>query len=559
MRRRLPLVIAGVGLVIAFSEREARTLAQAPANGRAIIATATSIDAGTPNIAALQQLRQWNDNIVRWEQTGELDRVRVEDDGLVPGTQFEHFAQIYRGVPVFGGDVVREVNQFGQAEFISGTYYPNITIDPAPTIAPDRADELIRTAGRGTFGPDGDPSRLTVLPTSAGFVLTWTARVFSARNASVERIFVDANSGDVVYRYDDTWTRQAADARTGTGTGVAGDRLKVPSQQVGPTFHAVDLLRPGKNTTYDMKADPARTTNVLNGVTTALASDEAQSANNVWNDPVVAAAQAYMGFTYEYYRKHFGRNGIDNKNLRLRLLVNPARPQDAASLGGTYPIFFNNAAYYGTGYAAFGVGTINAAGVVTSKNFAASIDIVAHEITHGVTAYTSNLIYQNESGALNESFSDMMSISVEFDNQPLGTGPGRADWTQGEDSTVSGAGIRSFSSPNTFGHPDHYSLRTTSTADNGGVHFNSSIVNHMFYLAIQGGTNRVSGRVVTGVGLANRLQIETTIYRAFTQLPSNATFSVARAATIQAARDLYGVGSAAERAITQAWDAVGVS
>jgi len=265
-----------------------------------------------------------------------------------------------------------------------------------------------------------------------------------------------------------------------------------------------------------------------------------------------------MGFTYEYYRKRFSRSGIDNKNLKLKLIVNPARPQDAAALGGTYPIFFNNAAYYGTGYVAFGVGTANASGVVSVKNFGLSIDIVAHEISHGVTAYSSNLIYQNESGALNEAFSDMMSVAVEFDNQPLGTGPGRADWTQGEDSTVTGAGIRSFSSPSIFGHPDHYSLRTTSAADNGGVHFNSSIVNHMFYLAIQGGTNRVSGRSVAGVGLANRLQIETIIYRAFTQLPSNATFSVARAATIQAARDLYGAGSAAESAITQAWDAVGV-
>src|SRR6476646_873662 len=92
--KRLPIALAGIGLLIAFSGRPARTLAQSPANGRAIIATASSIDAGTTNIAALQQLRQWNDNVVLWTQTGELDRVRIEDDGLVPGRQFEHFAQI---------------------------------------------------------------------------------------------------------------------------------------------------------------------------------------------------------------------------------------------------------------------------------------------------------------------------------------------------------------------------------------------------------------------------------------------------------------------------------
>ncbi|HEX2453876.1 MAG TPA: M4 family metallopeptidase, partial [Vicinamibacterales bacterium] len=98
------------------------------------------------------------------------------------------------------------------------------------------------------------------------------------------------------------------------------------------------------------------------------------------------------------------------------------------------------------------------------------------------------------------------------------------------------------------------------TADNGGVHTNSAIPNQAFYLAIESGTNRTSGLAVQGVGPANREQIEKVFYRAFVfMLPSNATFSMARAATIQAARDLYGVGSAAERAVTQAWTAVGVN
>jgi thermolysin len=98
-----------------------------------------------------------------------------------------------------------------------------------------------------------------------------------------------------------------------------------------------------------------------------------------------------------------------------------------------------------------------------------------------------------------------------------------------------------------------------TSGDFGGVHVNSGIPNHMYYLAIMGGTNRVSGLSVTGVGFDHRDLIEKVIYRAFTQLmPANATFSVARAATIQSARDLYGAGSPAEAAITQAWTAVGV-
>jgi Zn-dependent metalloprotease len=92
------------------------------------------------------------------------------------------------------------------------------------------------------------------------------------------------------------------------------------------------------------------------------------------------------------------------------------------------------------------------------------------------------------------------------------------------------------------------------------VHTNSGIPNHAFYLAIESGTNRTSGLSVQGVGAANREQIEKVFYRAFVfLLPPNATFSVARSATIQAARDLYGGGSAVERTVTEAWTAVGVN
>jgi thermolysin len=114
--------------------------------------------------------------------------------------------------------------------------------------------------------------------------------------------------------------------------------------------------------------------------------------------------------------------------------------------------------------------------------------------------------------------------------------------------------------PQAYGHPDHYSKRYLGTEDNGGVHRNSGIANNAFYLAIESGTNRTSGLSVQGVGAANREKIEKAFFRGFTQLlPANATFAMARAATLQAARDLYGSGSDVERAIEQAWTAVGVS
>jgi thermolysin len=190
--------------------------------------------------------------------------------------------------------------------------------------------------------------------------------------------------------------------------------------------------------------------------------------------------------------------------------------------------------------------------------FSGALDVVAHELTHGVTEFSSNLIYANESGALNEAFSDMMATSVEFFFQRPGSGTLQADYLIGED-VIRPGGFRSLANPGLFGDPDHYSRRFTGTDDNGGVHINSGIPNHAFYLAIEGGTNRTSGQPAQGVGAANREQIEKVFYRAFTELlPANATFSVARAATIQSARDLYGAGSAAERAVAQAWSAVGV-
>jgi thermolysin len=91
------------------------------------------------------------------------------------------------------------------------------------------------------------------------------------------------------------------------------------------------------------------------------------------------------------------------------------------------------------------------------------------------------------------------------------------------------------------------------------VHGNSTIASHAFFLAVEGGTNRTSGLTVDGVGPAHRDQIERAFLRAFLyMLPSSATFEDARAATAQSARDLYGEGSSAERAISAAWSAVGV-
>lgn len=158
----------------------------------------------------------------------------------------------------------------------------------------------------------------------------------------------------------------------------------------------------------------------------------------------------------------------------------------------------------------------------------------------------------------------MMGTGIEFFFQPAGSGSMQADYLCGEDIVTGTAafplnGIRSQQSPTLFGDPDHYSLRYTGAQDNGGVHTNSGIANNAFYLAIEGGTHRLGVRV-TGVGAANREQIERGLDRGFTAfLVPSSNFAAARAATIQAARELYPSNPAVEAAITQAWTAVGVN
>jgi len=195
---------------------------------------------------------------------------------------------------------------------------------------------------------------------------------------------------------------------------------------------------------------------------------------------------------------------------------------------------------------------------VEVKPFSAAFDVVAHELTHAVTSSTARLngFPYSEAGALNEAFSDIFGVSAAFYQLPAGTAPMTASYMQGRDLTVP-AGLlgRSLSNPASTRDPDFYSQRIIG----GDPHYNGTIITHAFYLAIEGGVNRTSGLTVVGVGAANREQIEKSFFRALTVLlPSASTFALTRVATIQAARDLYGAGSIAEQAITQAWNAVGV-
>lgn len=559
------LVCAGI-VVVQLTARGLPEQAQPDQGARVLRATELSTSPADSDAAALSTLRGWDQYVTAMERDGSLARIEITNDARVAGRTHERLAQRHRGVRVFGGDLTRQRNGFGQTLSLFGTVYDQLAVDPVPAVSRTQAREALLVTDGGALinlGPGGDELdvELVVLPTvGTTGTLTWMGRTLSPTDGLVYRVFIDARTGVEVHRYMDTWTQLPGAARIGLGVGVFGDQKKVSTRAETGRFTMVDLYRPGSNRTYDMLGDPARTNRVFTGQQPVADADLGTDTDNNWDTSGgLVDAHVYAGFTYDYYFRKFARQGLSGTNVTIRSIVNPARPELQSTLGGQYPLFFNNAAYYGAGYIAYGVGSVNASGTTTSRNFATALDIVAHELTHGVTGYSSRLIYQNESGALNEAFSDIMGICVEFAHQQLGNGPRLAEWNAGEDVSPSGTPFRNFVTPTSRNHPDHYAVRYTGAGDNGGVHINSSIANHAFYLAVMGGTNRVSGLVVTGVGFVNLEQMEQIFFRAFTQmLTPSSNFADARVATIQAARDLYGANSAPERAITQAWTAVGV-
>ena len=504
-------------------------------------------------------LREWDGTLDAMVRSGELTTRIVRQDTLMEGRSHQRYDQYVDGIRVAGGDVVRQTAN-GVTESIFGRVYDVGGLNTRPALSEDDA--------RGRFeqlsGRELPPSRsieLVILPKDDGrFALAYVTHVRTADGWMLT--YLDAQTGDVVQQYNDL-RRQSA---IGSGTGVLGDTKKISTRRASGRFLADDTLRPPRLITYDMQGNLLRTDLFLDGFYVPTTNDVASDTDNVWTEPANVDTHVYLGWVYDYYFRRFNRHGLDDRDVPILGVTHPiSRSAGFVAPDEIFGLYVVNAFWCpgcgpsGTGAMVFGDGLPPGTPGLYVDYLAGGLDVVGHELTHGLTDYSSHLSARNESGALDESFSDILGTSVEFFYQQPGSGLRQADYLIGEDVYRPG-GIRSMSNPAAYGDPDHYSRRLTDSADNGEVHANSAIPSQAFYLAIEGGTNRTSGLAVQGVGGANREQIEKIFYRAFVfLLPSNATFSTARSATIQAARDLYGANSAAERAVTQAWTAVGVN
>jgi thermolysin len=481
--------------------------------------------------------------VERLLRRGSLSLARVQQDRDFPGRLHVRLDQRVGGVRVFGAQLVQQLDASGRTLSLSGSIHEQLALDVRPLLSAaqaERAALLVSTRGARVLA---EPE---LVVRAAERQLAWT--LWLRLDHDLERVFVDARSGAVVERYSDLRT----DAAVGPGTGVWGDPKKVSADATGGLFRADDRLRPCALTTYDMRYDVG-----LTGIALGTGRFDpawiASDADNSWSDGAVVDAHVYAGYTYDYFYKRHGRHGLDDANLAVRSIVHPLSPAFPFANAAYDP--FSNAMIYGDGDGRF-------------APFSGALDVVAHELSHGVTYHSWDGIYRGESGALNEAFSDVMGTATEFFHQPAGEGRLLADYVLGEDLARQfdprRTAVRSMEDPGlycsaTLGacDADHYSKRYLGTADNGGVHHNSGIANQAFYLMAEGGVNRTSGLRVSGLGAGGREKAERIFYRGFTAfLTPSASFRDARAATVRAARELYGEAEAAQ--VAAAWSAVGV-
>lgn len=436
------------------------------------------------------------------------DMKLMAQEGLARyGVSADRYRQFVGAAQVLGGQLTVYRDAAGTAVAVIGSHYPDLVVQNEVKLSVGQAKQAAMTQpsqGSEWF------TTLMIDPGNGRYFYIVENRGFDSRWFT----WVDAENGSILNSYDGLMT--------GDGIGVLGDTKDLTglTTYVSGTYR---LATPnGRQTTYD-----ARNRTKLPGT---LATD----SNDIWDllgrtspaQPALVDAHFYAYVTDSYYLGTHGFNWIT---------YYPQGMVSSAHLKRNY-----SNAYWNGAQMAYGDGD-----GVTFVELSGDLDVVAHELSHGVTSATSDLIYRDESGALNEAFSDIMGTSVEFYY-------GSGNWTIGEDIMPNDDGIRDMADPGSDGDPSDYDERYTGTDDNGGVHTNSGIANHWYYLLVEGGQNAdpvyASGTNVAGIGITAAEEIA---FLGFTALPADATFCTARAATIAAA------GSYAAN-VADAWDEVGV-
>jgi Zn-dependent metalloprotease len=421
------------------------------------------------------------DLAVSWLEEQTRNALAGVDDFALRSVTLDHLGmahvrvdQLQDGVPVFGGDSIVHLDPMGKGT-LTDSFVRGIRVDTNPVV---RSEDAIAKALLVHEGEIDDYSAdLQVQRLADGDHLAWQVKLFDLQTdePTMPVVFVDAQSGEILWSYDDLQTVKTRKTYTANNNTLLPGTLK-----------------------------------------------RSEGSTDIGDLPV-DSAHNYAGTTYDYYNLEQGRDSYD-------------------ALGAT----ITSSAHYSTNYDnAFWSGSqmVYGDGATVFYPLSQALDVVAHELTHAVTDFSADLVYANESGGLNEATSDIMGAVVEAyaNSWVINTDT----WKIGEDiiKPAFGTALRFMDNPPLDGASiDNYANYTAGM----DVHYSSGIANKAFYLMEQDAALDMNG--------AGDIW-----YRALTlYMTTSTTFEGARTATINAATDLYGAGSAAVTAVGSAWTSVGV-
>ncbi|MBN2117342.1 MAG: M4 family metallopeptidase, partial [Anaerolineales bacterium] len=453
------------------------------------------------------------------------DLTRLKTNRADNGRLTVRYQQNYQGIPIMGGELIVNTNANGDLYSVNGEISSDVSLSTQPTIDPEQAQQAALQGAAEWYQktPEDFLASAPALwiydesllqPSTRPVELVWRVEVTPKEFGMPVRelVLVNAQRGNISLHFnqiDTIWGGLENNGDRAARKNVTSARLGAIGTGTD-TLSSVELQIANEIKTYtgnDSSSIP------LPGV---FLCDQDDLDCTGGSNPHADSAHEYAIGTYNLYLNAHGRNGIDGNNMPIISTVEYCPPL------GSCP--YNNA-YWSGEQMVYG----------SLHGYPLADDIVAHELTHGVTQYESNLFYYYQSGAINESFSDLWG---EYYDQTNGQGSDDGyEWQIGED--VSGLGaFRNMSNPPEFGHPDkmtstHYCL---DADDSGGVHCNSGVNNKAVYLMVDGDTfNEIT---VTGIGWERTAAI---YYEANTNLlTSGADYSDLYYALQQACSNLIG-------------------
>jgi Zn-dependent metalloprotease len=452
------------------------------------------------------------------------------------GTEHVRFQRSHAGLPVLGGDFVTHARG---GRLLSASLTQRAPLRVATRARLSAADASV-AAGLAFGAIEQAPeTRLVVYARGPGPArLAWEVRLQAGEEDA--SFVVDADDGRVL----DRWSNRETAAASGTGKTLYSGNVAIATNSIVGGYELRDGSR---GNGYTINAAGGRTSGQI------FKDADNRWGNNTVSDPASAAADAHYGVaaTWDYYKLVHGRNGIGNDGKGASSRVHYGRKYANA--------YWSDTCFCMT----YGDGD----GVVIGP--LVTLDIAGHEMSHGVMSRTANLAYSGESGGLNEANSDIFGSMVEF---RAGNTLDTPDYLIGEElfiGNVSGsanqAALRYMFDPQRDGASKNCWYAGIGDID---VHYSSGVGNHFFYLLAEGsGAHTYSGvdhrsPTCDGSSLAGigRSKAEKIWYRAVSvYMTSGTDYAGARAATLAAATDLYGAGSAEGAAVAAAWKAVSVN